>query len=65
MKSQSESGSISLIDMERLARIFTWLTAGLLVFMLGMIFMSAIDGSLVNQTGTTNSTINTGTTNPY
>ena len=62
MKSQTNWGTGSMFDMERLARIFTWLTAGLLIFMLGMIFMNIIDAAAVN--GTASTTSGTATTNP-
>ncbi len=65
MKSNTHAATTSLFDMERLARIFTWLTVGLLVFMLGMIFMNVIDAATVSQTtGTTTTTTTPTATTP-
>lgn len=45
-----------LIDMDRLARVFTWLAGTLMIFLLGMIFMNVIDADALNQAAATTTT---------
>ena len=51
----------SLWDMDRLARVFTWLAGALMLFMLGMVFMNAIYADTLTGSSTSASTTTTTT----
>ena len=44
-----------LFDMDRLARVFTWFIGALVIFVLGMVFMQAINADTTTTTTTTTS----------
>ena len=60
MKPQTSPAGI--FDMDRLARVFTWLIGALVIFVLGMVFMQAINADIINSS-TTATTSTTTTTN--
>jgi|GEM_PF-4991908 len=60
---KSQVAQESLWDMERIARVFTWLAGALMLFVLGMVFSSAIFADTLSpSTSSTTTTPSTTTT---
>lgn len=53
---KSHETAESFWDMDRLARVFTWLAGALMIFVLGMVFMNAIYADSMTSSSTTTST---------